>query len=291
MKEFRSNVALIGRVIYSRYFLFILNGFLLAGFTSLYLQDAYEFGIIKAMANNVRKEYGKYKSQDSLLLGSLRLTHFLEERRNRVFEQEEIDGMSELIRPVSYDLMTAKGSCGSYSMVLGCILHELGFKIRFAQMKVGEVWGGHIIIEVQTQKGWVVLDPSFELYFKKPNGDLACFKDVQNNWKAYRQQVPEDYIHDYAYADVRYTNWTKIPVVSPMLRGIFNFTIGKEQTEELSLRVFFIRKFKILYLIFLTLYLYSWYKIVTRYVRKRRLTQKTTGTKIELEQSPVYQRA
>src|SRR3954465_11220532 len=161
MKEFKSNVALIGRVFYSRYSLFILNGFLLSAVLFLYMQDTYEYGIIKALANNVKSEYKGYQSEDSLLVGSLRLTHFLEERRNRVFEKEELDGLySDFIRPVTYDLLTAKGACGSYSIVLGSILHELGFKVRFAQMKVGEVWGGHIIIEAQTAKGWVVLDPS-----------------------------------------------------------------------------------------------------------------------------------
>src|SRR4030095_13368789 len=218
MKEFRSNVALIGRVFYSRYSLFILNGFLLSACIFLYMQDIYEFGIIRALANNIKKEYGSYKSEDSLLIGSLHLTHYLEERRNRVFQQEDIDGMSDFIRPITYDLMTAKGACGSYSMVLGSILHELGFKVRFAQMKVGEIWGGHIIIEAETKKGWAVLDPSFSLFFKKPDGNLACFKDVQQNWGYYKQQLPEDYIHEYAYADVRYTNWEKIPVVSPALK-------------------------------------------------------------------------
>jgi hypothetical protein len=291
MKEFKSNVALIGRVFYSRYSLFILNGFLLSACIFLHMQDIYEFGIVRALANNVKKEYGGYKSQDSLLLGSLRLTHFLEERRNRVFEEQEIDGMSDFIRPLTYDLMTAKGACGSYSMVLGSILHELGFKVRFAQMKVGEIWGGHIIIEAETDKGWAVLDPSFSLYFRKPDGNLASFRDVQQNWNFYKQQLPPDYIHEYSYSDVRYTNWDKIPVLLPAVRGISNLTIGKEATNQLSLRVFFIRKYRILYYLALSLYLYSWFKIVKRYTRKRTATRRAIDPRMESRKQRIYKRA
>ena len=291
MKEFKSNVALIGRVFYSRYSLFILNGFLLSACIFLHMQDIYEFGIVRALANNVKKEYAGYKSQDSLLLGSLRLTHFLEERRNRVFEEQEIDGMSDFIRPLTYDLMTAKGACGSYSMVLGSILHEQGFNVRFAQMKVGEIWGGHILIEAETDKGWAVLDPSFSLYFRKPDGNLASFRDVQQNWNFYKQQLPPDYIQEYAYSDVRYTNWDKIPLLLPAVKGIFNLTIGKEATNNLSLRVYFIRKYRIMYYIALSLYLYSWFKIVKRYTRKRTANRRAIGSRMESGDKRIYKRA
>jgi hypothetical protein len=291
MKDLKSNVALIGRVFLSRYSLFVINGFLLAATLLLYMQDLYENGIIQALASNVNKQYTQYHNDDSTLIGSLRLTHFLEERRNVIFQNEEIkENYAEVLRPVSYDLMTANGSCGSYSMVLGSILHELGYKVRFAQMKVGDVWGGHIIIEAQTSKGWVVLDPSFNLFFKRPDGRLASFADVHGNWDYYKQQLPPDYIYDYTYSDVRYTNWSKIPVVMPALRGILNVTIGQKATEELSIRIFFIRKFKILYYVFLAFYLYSWYKIVKRYTRKRIAGKRAIESSLQNKPS-IYKRA
>jgi hypothetical protein len=292
MKDLKSNVALIGRVFLNRYSLFVINGFLLSATLLLYMQDLYEYGIIKALASNVSKQYRKYNSEDSILVGSLRLTNFLEERRNVIFEHEEIkENYAELLRPVSYDLMTANGSCGSYSMVLGSILHELGYKVRFAQMKVGDTWGGHIIIEAETAKGWVVLDPSFTLYFKRPDGSLANFADVHANWNYYKQQVPANYIDDYAYADVRYTNWTKIPVVMPALRGILNITIGKQATEDLSIRVYFIRKFRILYYIAIVLYVFSWYKIVRRYRRNTSAAKKGIAATLRNKPSKIVRRA
>jgi hypothetical protein len=292
MKELKSNAALIGKVFLSRYSLFVLNGFLLSATLLLYMQDLYENGIIGALANNVKKEYSKYHSQDSALIGALKLTHVLEERRNLIFENEDLsDGYADLLRPVTYDLMTAKGSCGSYSMVLGSILHNLGYKVRFAQMKVGEVWGGHIIIEAKTEKGWVVLDPSFNLFFKKPDGNLASFKDVQQNWEFYKQQLPGNYIHAYDYDDVRYSNWSKIPVISPALKGILSAIIGKQQTEELSLRVFLIRKFRILYYLALALYLYSWFRIGKRYFRNRSALKDSMASKMQSNTSSIYRRA
>jgi hypothetical protein len=291
MKELKSNAALIGRVFLNRYSLFVINGFLLAATLLFYMQDLYEYGIIGALASNVKKQYNGYHSDDSVLIGSLRLTHFLEERRNLIFENEDIkENYADLLRPVSYDLMTAKGSCGSYSMVLGSILHELGYKVRFAQMKVGDVWGGHIVIEAMTNKGWVVLDPSFNLFYKKPNGDLANFKDVHDDWNYYQKQLPKDYIHEYAYADVRYTNWEKIPVLSPAMKGVMGMFIGKQATEEISIRVFFIRKFKILYYLSLALYLYSWFRIVKRYTRKRSASKKAIESSIH-DRSRTYKRA
>ena len=294
MKELKSNVALIGRVFLNRYSIFVLNGFLLSAVLLFYMEDRYETDIIGALANNIKKDYGQYNSQDSIFIGSLRLTHFLEERRRQVFEEEEIkDNYADFIRPVTYDLMTAKGSCGSYSMVLGSILHQLGYKVRFAQMKVGDVWGGHIIIEALSKNGWVVLDPSFNLFFKKPDGSLASFKDVKANWAYYKQQLPSDYISEYAYSDVRYTNWDKIPVILPAIKGITSLFIGKKSTEEVSLHVFLIRKFRILFDIVLVLYLYSWFVIVRRYARKRNAARGPVAKRFrELKsRSRSYQRA
>ena len=270
MKELRSNAALIGNVLLHRYSIFVLNGFLLAASLLFYMQDNYEHGVIKALASNVNRKYSGTRSNDSILIGALKLTHVLEEKRNVIFEKEEMnDVYSDFLRPVTYDLMTAKGSCGSYSMVLGSILDELGYKVRFAQMKVGETWGGHIIIEAKTAKGWAVLDPSFNLFFKRADGSLANFSDVQQNWDFYKQQLPEDYIHDYKYADVRYTNWEKIPVVMPALKGLFKLTIGEQATNDLCLRIYFLRKFRLLSYFTLLAYVFSWYMIVRRYRRKR----------------------
>jgi hypothetical protein len=292
MKDFKSNVRLVGRVFLNRYFLFVLNGFLLAAALLFNIHDSYEHRLVGALASNVKRQYGHHNSEDSLLSGSLRLTYNLEAHRVVVFGEEDVnDGYSDFLQPLTNDLMTAKGACGSYSLVLASILKDLNFNVRIPQMKVGETWGGHIIVEAQTKKGWVALDPSFNLVFTKPDGNFASFNDVHSNWNYYKTQVPNDYRHEYAYADVRYTNWEKIPLVMPALKGMMSLFKGKQATNEISIRVFFLRKYRILFYIMLSLYLYSWYRIVRRYTRKRKAVNKNISTSSEAAKEVVYRRA
>ena len=290
MKDLKSNVTLVGRVFLNRYFLFVINGFLLAAALLFYMHDAYEHSIVGALSSNVKRQYSKYNSEDSLLIGGLRLTHYLEERRVTVFGAEEIsDGYSGILQPLTNDLMTAKGACGSYALVLGSILKDIGFKIRFAQMKVDETWGGHIIIEAKTKKGWVALDPSFNLAFVKKDGTLAGFQDIHSDWNYFQNQLPVNYKREYAYSDVRYTNWEKIPIILPGVRFVLEHTIGKVATNEVSIRVLFLRKYRILYYIMLSLYLYSWYRIVRRYNKKRKAVSKSIAS--QPGKPMVYRRA
>jgi hypothetical protein len=239
----------------NRVFLFtFLNGFMLALLVYFYTEDNYESQIFNALAEQV-KQTSKSTDERDILLASVQLTHNLEKFRYSVFGNKEIHALkSEIVRPVTFDLMTGSGACGSYSYVLGRLLEELQFEVRFAQMKVGNNYGGHIVIEVKTEKGWAVLDPSYNLHFDKSEGEFASFNDVKNNWNLYRQQLPVDYDLSYNYAGVRYTNWEKVPVVMPMVKKVFSLFKGKEATEELSLRAYFIKKFNVLLKFTLVLY-------------------------------------
>ena len=89
---------------------------------------------------------------------------------------------SDILEPTSMDLMTARGACGSFSMVLARILQGYKFPVRIAQMKSNGVFAAHNIVEVQTGHGWVVLDPLFDVYFVNPSRKLASFEDVKKNW-------------------------------------------------------------------------------------------------------------
>ncbi len=67
----------------------------------------------------------------------------------------------------------------------------------------------------------MVLDPSYDLVFRKPDGNFASFSDVNSNWNWYKNQPPKDYNTDYKYEEVRYTNWNKIPLIMPTLKRGF----------------------------------------------------------------------
>lgn len=109
-------------------------------------------------------------------------------------------------------------------------------------MKAYGRFRAHNIIEAYTDTSWVVLDPKFGTYFVKPLSEgLASFNDVKDNWNYYKKQLPSGYNNSYMYADVRYTNWDKIPIILPVFKKMLTVFLGKERSDQVSLRVHFLR--------------------------------------------------
>jgi hypothetical protein len=256
----------------SRHTLFFVNGFLLASLFYFYIEDSYEDQLFRAMAQYVKGKSAKQgSSEDALLQESVHVTHYLGQGRAAIFNSYAISALKPLlIHPVTYDLMTVNGACGSYAYILSSLLNRLNIPNRIAQMKVNGKYGGHILVEAKTAKGWVVLDGSYDVYFKKPDGSLASFADVGKNWDYYKNQVPADYDNSYRYEGVRYTNWEKIPVLMPLVKNISYLFIGKERTEGFSFRSLFLRKFHVLFLIVGVLYLLLVFTVVRKYYRKNK---------------------
>ena len=257
------------RIVKNKVFLLVfLNGFLLALLIYFYTEDNYEKQLFKALGTLVRKNTTSTNT-DSLLVQSLHLTYALEQSRQNIFKGSEISSIkSEVIRPVTFDLMTGVGACGSYSFVLARLLNELNIETRFAQMKVGNDFGGHIIIEAFSNGRWVVMDASYDLMFKTEDGHFADFKEVHGNWQAYQQQVPANYDMTYSYDAVRYTNWEKIPVVLPALKKVIAVAKGQQVADEFSLRNLVIRKFNLLFKITFGVYLLACFFLVRTYKRQ-----------------------
>ena len=166
--------------------------------------------------------------------------------------------------------MTGKGACGSYSYILSRILSELNIPNRIAQMKVSNNYGGHNIVEAEGSDGWVVLDPLFNLTFKKQDGKMASFSDVQKNWQYYESQLPVGYNSNYNYSGVRYTNWDKIPVLMPAFKKVLEWTIGKEKTEVFSIRTHMLKKFSMLLNIGLILYVLIFLVTLRKFIIRKR---------------------
>lgn len=245
----RKFTGIVGKYFYTRYTLVFVNGFLIASLFYFYTEDTYEKRIFETLALYVKdKTPDTVNREEVLILNCLHLTYHLGANRSNVFSVKEVTSFkASVIHPVTYDLMTTNGACGSYSYILSRLLNELKITNRIAQMKVKGQYGGHILVEAKTAKGWIVLDGLYDLYFKKAGGELASFKDVQNNWNYYRNQVPAGYNPDYSFEGVRYTNWDKIPVVMPVIKGVLALTVGKEEANNFSLRTSFLRKFHLLF--------------------------------------------
>jgi len=228
-------------------------------------------------------------TEDSLIIRSVHMVHDLGERRMLVFGPNNVNGIKAgYIQPVSVDLMTAQGACGSHAYVLARLLQEMNIEIRIPQMTVQGQSAGHIIVEAKTAEGWVVLDALSNVYFTKPDGNLAGFDDVKNNWNYYQRQVPGNYNMAYRYEGVRYTNWDKIPVVMPLIKNVMYWTMGKERTDSYSLRSLGLNKYKVLFNITLGAYLLVILFSINLYIKaRRRATAKVAFTHIDSATVPA----
>lgn len=264
--------ALWSKALQKRNILLFVYGFLLASLFYFYVEDSYETQLFKGLADYVKdKSSGEKNNEDALLLQSLHLTNYLGRSRSFIYSHSEINALkSSLIHPVTYDLQTANGACGSYAYILSRLLNELKIPNRIAQMKVDNIYGGHILLEAKTSKGWVVLDGSYDLFFKKPDGNLASFADVQENWQYYQKQVPSGYNYAYRYDGVRYTNWNKIPIMMPLTKRVISLFLGKQGTDTFSMRTYFVRKFHVLFQVTVFIYFILISVAIFRYFRKNR---------------------
>jgi Transglutaminase-like superfamily len=222
------------------------------------IQDNFEKQYFDDLAKTVLSGHPKTE-EDSVILDALHLTHHLLESRTRIFATGEPIPSCSYAASLTQDLLTARGACGSYSDVLCELLQCLGFRTRIAQMKVDGHYGGHMVTETYTSKGWVVLDAMFDQFFTTADHRLASFKDVGGNWSYYRLQTKPGYNPAYCYSEVRYTNWNKLPIVLPLCKKTLSLFMGEQRVEELSLRPHFLRKFRTFYyiLLFLDLFIFA----------------------------------
>ena len=225
------------------FFAFIFGASLTSSYI-YYKRDVAEDSYFKTLAKTLIEKRKAY-NEDSIIVDAVHLTHSLLQPRNTLFNS------TTQVTNVSYDgsltgdLVTASGACGSYADVLCHLLQTLNFRARIGQMKVRDEFGGHIITEVLTENGWVVLDASYDLCFINPKGQLASFSEVRNTWSYYKTKTPPGYNPAYCYADIRYTNWTKVPVIMPSLKGALSLLFPKVKIQEISVRPHFLRKYRI----------------------------------------------
>jgi len=248
---------MIRAILRNLYFLNFLNGFLLATLFYFKMEANYEQELFRAIQLNIDNKVKLADNKDSLVVKVMHACNALLNNRAPIFKGQELDGFKvDYFHPTSIDLMTAKGACGSYSIVLTRLFKDYNLPVRIAQMKARGRYGAHNVVEVKTNTGWVVLDPMYNAYFIRPGGKgLASFAEVKNNWDFYSRQLPSDYDRRYKYEDVRYSNWEKIPVISPAIKKILDLVIGKEKADTISLRTYFLKNYDLFFYITLFLYL------------------------------------
>jgi hypothetical protein len=261
---------MIKRIFWNLYFLTFLNGFLLATLFYFKMEADYESELFQAIRMDVNNKITGSDAQDSVVIKVMHACHDLMTNREAVFEGKPLNGFkADLLHPTTIDLMTANGACGSFSIVLARLYEGYNFPVRIAQMKAKGVFASHNIVEVKTNHGWAVVDPLFDVYFTTPDHRLASFTDVQKNWPYYRQQLPKGYDSNYRYADVRYSNWTKIPVIFPAVKKILDITIGKPAADTISMRTYFLRMYDICFGVTLVLFILVLFLTVVKLIKAK----------------------
>jgi len=211
-------------------------------------------------------------SEQEIALSLLHVTHRLLEPRYQQFQQSRYNSvLDQVFRSSDTQLIDANRECGSYTHVLGRLLQRAGFEIRIAQMKCGNSWGCHILLEAKVDGRFVSLDALYDLAFFKPNGQLASFSEVGQDWDRYRDQTPSNYVKLYAYEGVRYTNWNKVPILMPALKQLMRVLLG-DKVETLSLRSWVLNVYKTYMVILLLLYAFLFFISVNVIVRRLKPT-------------------
>ena len=266
---------MIRRVFGNLYFLTFLNGFLLASLFYFKMEANYETELFQAIHSDISSKISISDSQDTVAVKIMHACHSLLVGRESVFEGKQFNGFkADLLEPTSIDLMTARGACGSFSMVLARILQGYKFQVRIAQMKSNGVFAEHNIVEAKTGHGWIVLDPFFDLYFEKPSHQLASFEDVKDNWNYYKSQLPPGYDMNYRYEDVRYSNWTKIPIILPAIKKILDLTLGKQDADFISIRTYFLSIYDICFDVVLILFIFIFSFTIVKLIKAKIFPQK-----------------
>ncbi|MGE5108636.1 MAG: transglutaminase domain-containing protein [Sphingobacteriales bacterium] len=236
-------------------------------------ESKYETQLFSIIARRIRTQLQENYSKSDFAIKAMHTSYELQEKRYLMFGNQELDGIkANILHPSTVDLMTGNGACGSYSIVLARILKSNDMKVRIGQMKVNGAYGGHMFVETKTEDGWIVLDPTFNMYFKKANGQPASFADLNSNWSYYKAQLPPGYNPEYSYEDVRYTNWNKIPGVTTSIKSILNFVIGKENADNISMRPFLLRIYNKLFWLIFILWILIFSFTIKAYRRKYKKT-------------------
>lgn len=250
------SLTLIRTLFRNLYFLMFLNGFLLAILLCFKIQASYENGLFASIKSSINERIDADDNADSIAVKSMNVCHFILKPRAATFNDNTTASMGPeagIFRSSAVDLMTADGACGSYSQVLARIIETYHYPVRIAQMKAHGYYGAHNVVEVFTGGRWAVLDPTFNLVFVRPDSRLADFQDVHSDWNYYSKQVPAGYDMNYKYEDVRYTNWTKIPVLMPAMKKALTLVLGADRVNSFSLRAHFMNTYVVCFNIVLIL--------------------------------------
>lgn len=252
--------------------LFFLNGVFAVSIFYFRIEDVFERNVFNTLSQTIiEKNPIAATNQDTFFVKAMELSNQMQERRLPIFGKHKTDGLKmKLFHSAADDLLTGEGSCGSASTILARILKANNYKVRLPQMLVDGIYGGHIVTEVKKGEGWIVLDALYKVYFKRPDGKLASFKEVSANWNYYKLQVPANYPSNYDYDDARYTNWEKFPVLGKFAKKTIALFKGTQYANEFSMRSYLLRNYHALFWASIIIYFPIFLLTIKRLLERKR---------------------
>lgn len=218
-----------------------------------YIDYRYEYALFHTMARNNAVIGDETKTFKNLV----ELTYRIQKARSE--NVKGLQGMTPLkaflFRSGDMQLLDATGSCGNFSHVLAEFCRTLGMPVRIVQLKLNGIYGAHIVVEAKVNGKWAAADCLFKMYFVKPDSSLASMEEVRKGVGDFSDQFPPNYPYADAYADFRYTNWDKIPVIMPAFKWLLTQIKGEEFVANFSLRIYFLNLHKAQFFILLLLYI------------------------------------
>ena len=251
-------IRIINFFIPHRFFIVFCAGFFLS-LTLVFKIDAnYTEELFNQLGKHILQEASlNHDNVEQTVIRAMNTTYNLQkENRNNLFQYTPKSFKAKYMRSNELDLLDATGACGSASLVLARTYMNMGFPTRIGQMYANGVFGGHILVEVWNNDRWMVMDPLFNQVFYRPDSSLASFSEVKNNFAYYSKQLHPEYPKIYQYQDVRYTNWNKIPVLSPLLKKTLDIIYGEKRANQFCLRKYVIKFYLLWYYVFLSLFAY-----------------------------------
>lgn len=242
-----------------RFALVFAAGFFLSATLFFKVNADYTEELFDQLGKHIFKEAQlNHENTDQTVLRAMNITYNLQkENKKELFQYTPQSFKAKYMRSTDLDLLDVSGACGSASLVLVRTYMAMGFPTRIGQMYVDGNFGGHMLVEVWNKGRWMVMDPLFNQAFYRPDSTLASFSEVQNNFSYYSKQLHPEYPKEYQYINVRYTNWNKIPLLSPAVKKALNFVYGEQRANRLCLRKYLIRFNLLWYYVFLSLFVFS----------------------------------
>lgn len=167
------------------------------------------------------------------------------EKSRSSFGSEHIKTIKNFFWDDSIETFVEGGACGNAAQLLAELLIHAGIEVRMAQMECGTQQSCHVVVEANLGYGDVILDPLFNLVFRRPDGRLASAEEIGTNWEFYSKQVPQGYDMNMRYERMTYTNWNKIPFVLPFVKSGLDLILGEDKSNRISLRVYIMNIFRV----------------------------------------------